>query len=96
VDIRDLRDAAVEHRASRRAATAGRRGKPTADRLCTLNRDPVVCHEVEKSTIEPVDEAELCLAEARSVPGDGVEYRLDVGRRGRDDPKDLAGRGLLL
>ena len=33
---------------------------------------------------------------ARALRDDGVEDRLDVGRRARDDPQDLAGRRLLL
>ena len=36
------------------------------------------------------------LAQPHRAPDDGVEHRLDVGRRARDDPQDLARGGLLL
>ncbi len=35
-------------------------------------------------------------AELLRTPRDGLEHRLDVGRRARDDPQDLRGCGLLL
>ena len=45
--------------------------------------------------VEPVD-APNELAQPDGALGDGLEHGLDVGRRARDHPEDLAGRGLLL
>ncbi len=53
-------------------------------------------HEVEELTVEPVDKAELGLAEPRRTLGNHVKHRLDVGRRATDDPQHLRGRRLLL
>jgi hypothetical protein len=54
-----------------------------------------VRHEVEELAVEPVDKAELALAEPRRALGNHVEHRLDVGRRAADDVEHLAGRGLV-
>ena len=35
-------------------------------------------------------------ADPRGALGHDVEHRLEIGRRARDDPQDLAGRRLLL
>jgi hypothetical protein len=43
-----------------------------------------------------MDAAHHGVAEPCRTPGDGVEDRLDVGGRARDDAEDLAGGGLLL
>ena len=53
-------------------------------------------HEVEELAVEPVDKAELALAEPRRALRNHVEYRLDGGRRAADDIEHLAGRGLVL
>ena len=96
LDVRDVRErcpgGSPAPRPSPESAPSARRG---AGRR-TLRGQPVVRHEVEALAVEPVDEAELGLAEPRRAPGERVENWLDVCRRARDDPQDLAGRRLLL
>ena len=46
--------------------------------------------------VETEDGAVERIAQPGGALGDGVEHGLDVGRRSRDHPQDLAGRGLLL
>ena len=56
----------------------------------------VMGDEVHERAIEPVHCARPGAAEAYCVRDDGVEDGLDVSRRARDHPKDLARRRLLL
>ena len=55
-----------------------------------MNRD-----QVEQPVFEPGYRAELGVAERGRARDDGLEDRLDVGRRARDHAQDLAGRRLL-
>ena len=52
--------------------------------------------DVDQFPVEPEDRTEAGVAQPRGVLDDGVEDRLDVGRRARDDPQDLGRRRLLL
>jgi hypothetical protein len=56
----------------------------------------VLGNEVKKVAVDARDDRVHALAQPAPTPGDGVEYRLHVGRRPRDDTKDLARRGLLI
>src|SRR4029453_7620757 len=60
-----------------------------------FRRIVVVGDEVYQLAIEPIHGAHAGAAETYRVGHDGVEDRLDIGRRARDDPEDLAGRRLL-
>ena len=46
--------------------------------------------------IEPMQDAEACVAQLLGASDDRIEHRLDVGRRAADDPQDVGCRGLLL
>jgi hypothetical protein len=52
--------------------------------------------EVQQLAIEPVSGTVRPIAQSHGASHDRVEDRLDVRRRARDDPEDLARRGLLL
>src|SRR5262249_62077993 len=97
VDIRNLRDAALEDCASRGTPSARGGGIGASVHLDDVAGGAMVCHEVEELAVEPVDEAVLGLAEPPRALSDHVEYRLDVGRRAGDDVEHLAsgGRGFL-
>ena len=56
----------------------------------------VVSDEPELLALPAEDGGVERLAEARGALRQGIEHRLDVRRRAADDPKDLAGRCLLL
>src|SRR5262245_20832785 len=81
VDIRDLNDASLEHRASRGGSPTWRRRKRASVHLEQVGGEAVVRHEVEELAVEPVDKAELGLAEPPRALGDHVEDRLDVRER---------------
>ena len=53
-----------------------------------------VSRESELAACREHDDGVLSRAELRGALRDRVEHRLDLGRRGRDDPEDLADRGL--
>ena len=95
VDIRNLHETSLEYRARRRAPPAWRCGIRASVHLEHLGGEAVVRHEVEELAVEPVDKAELALAEPRRALGNHVEHRLDVGRRTADDVEHLASRGLV-
>src|SRR5262249_20095074 len=63
VDIRDLHHASLEYRMSRRAPPTWRRRIRTSVELEHVCGEAMVRHEVEKVPVEPVDKAELGLAE---------------------------------
>ena len=52
--------------------------------------------EMKELSVEPHDYAEGRIAQTSGAPGNGIEDRLHVRGRARDDPEDLAGGGLLL
>jgi hypothetical protein len=56
----------------------------------------VVSDEPEGIPIDAEDDDIEGLTQPGRAPRDAVEDRLHVGGRARDDPQDLAGRGLLL
>src|SRR5262245_49542136 len=96
VDIRDLNDASLEHRASRGGSPTWRRRIRASVHLEHVGGEAMVRHEVKKMPVEPVDKAELGLAEPSRAFGDHVEDRLDVRERATDDAQHLRGRRLLL
>ena len=53
-------------------------------------------HHMDQAPVESEDRALFGLAEPHRARGDGIEDRLDVGRRARDDTQNLAGGRLLL
>ncbi len=73
---------------------ASRKHAPHAFQL--VRRDVVMTDEVHEVALVTPDSAVERAAEPYRVADDGVEHRLRVGRRARDDPQDLAGRRLLL
>ena len=46
--------------------------------------------------VEQLDVAPHCVAQVHRGPDDGIEHRLHVGRRARDDSENLGRGGLLL
>jgi hypothetical protein len=56
----------------------------------------VVRGYVNQAPIEPEHHALDALAQPRGTRGDGIEGRLNVGRRRRDHAEDFAGGGLLI
>jgi hypothetical protein len=76
---------------------AGRQPREEAvKRRGLLRRQAVDSHQVEQPLVEPHHCAELRLAYPGRSCDNGVEHRLDVGRRARDHAQDLARRPLLL
>src|SRR5207253_3739161 len=75
VDIRDLHDTSLEHRASRNAPSTGRGRIGASVDLEDLGGEAMVSHEVKELAFEPVDEAVLGLTEPRRTLGDHVEHR---------------------
>jgi hypothetical protein len=51
---------------------------------------------VNQLSVQPDDGTRISLAQLRGVPCDGVEYRLQIGRRARNYPQDVGRRRLLL
>ncbi len=94
--VRDVGDASLQDGAAGRGAAGGRGGPRGPGRRERRGPQPVMGHEVQDLPVEAEDEAHLGLAEPGRAVRDRVEDRLDVGGRARDDPQDLAGRGLLL
>src|SRR5215510_14396591 len=88
----DVDGLSVQDGAARNPSTAYRSTRE-------LHRPPdrsVMHREVELFPLPQHDHRIVGFAEPHRAPGDGVEDRLDVGRRAGDDPQDLAGRRLLL
>ena len=56
----------------------------------------MLCDEPEGFTFQAPDPGIRRAAESRSAFGHDVHHELEIGRRARDDAKDLAGRCLLL
>ena len=74
-------------------------GRPREHRDDTpeaLGRDVVVRGQVEELAVVSHDQAMQSAAEPEGVAGDGVEHRLRVVGRGRDQPEDLGAGRLLL
>jgi hypothetical protein len=53
-------------------------------------------HLVEQFSVETSDVTMRPVAQPHRAAGNGVEHRLDVGRRTGDHPEDFGGGGLLL
>ena len=51
---------------------------------------------MQQPVVEPRHRGELRAAQPRRAGDDGLENRLEVGRRARDCAQDLARRGVLL
>ncbi len=60
-----------------------------------LGRQAVDGYKIEEPLLEPRHRAELRLAHSGRARDDGLEHRLDVGRRARDHAQDFARRGSL-
>src|SRR5262245_9469603 len=85
-DVRNLHDISFEYRARRHAPPTWRFGIGAPVDLKHLGGEAAVRYEVQELAVEPVDKAELGLAESLRALGDHVEHRLDVARRTTDDP----------
>jgi hypothetical protein len=57
---------------------------------------PMRGHQPKQITFNSKDLGVDRIAEVRGVLGHRVQYRLEIGRRARDDAQDLGGRRLLL
>ena len=55
---------------------------------------PMLCDDTQDGPLQPKDAASRPPESSRTLTN--VKDRLEVGRRARDHPQDLAGRGLLL
>ena len=53
-------------------------------------------HDQEPVAVPPEDIRVKSLAQASGTLGDGIEHRLHIGRRARNDPENLRGCRLLL
>src|SRR5215475_867463 len=91
-----MHGAPLEDRLSRRAVPRGRHGVPALECGETSLGPPIVGNEVDQLAVEAKDRRKESLAEAVGALGDGLEHRLNIGRRGGDDPQDLTRRRLLL
>ena len=91
--VRHVDGRGVQHRAT--PGVAAGQGQGEFAHRTDRNR-AVVGDEHEAVTIAAAHRGIERLAQAGRALDDRVEHRLDVGRRARDDPEDLAGRGLLL
>src|SRR5205823_2628259 len=94
--IRELHRLTVEESTAHREVAEGWPREEAAHGVRFLGRHVVDGHQVKEAAIEPRYRAELRLAEPCRAGDDGVEHRLNVGRRPRDDTQDLARRRLLL
>src|SRR5262249_46166781 len=62
----------------------------------SFRREIVVCDEVNEALFQSPHGAEEPIAQSYGAGRDGIEHRLDVGRRAGDHAQDLRGGRLLL
>ena len=97
LDVRHVNDRPIEDRSGDHAVPTGSQRIHAPEQVGSLGRDALVMgDDVDQVAIEPEDRREHATTQPHHALDDGVEDRLDVGGRARDDPEDLAGRGLLL
>src|SRR5439155_21576245 len=70
----------------------------TADRANRVGRGkgPKLSNEPQRATFDAANYRIVRSAESGRILGDGIEYRLNIGRRLTDDTKNFARGGLLL
>src|SRR5262249_24419141 len=95
-NVRDVHDGPGEDSARGGATTAWRHRKGLPDRLLGLRAETMTCYVMDELAVEPVDGAGPCPAQVEGFPGDGLEDRLNVGRRARNDAEDFARSSLLI
>ncbi len=93
--IRAIRHGARQDGPAGHGTPAGREREHLAHDIDVRGCHVVRGRHMDQPSIETKERAAGRLAEPDRILDDGVEDRLDIGARGRDDPKDLA-RGLLL
>src|SRR5215813_10229758 len=94
--IRDLNDGAAQDCASRSRVLAGRSRKHSLNGFQPFRRETMTGAKAEKVVIEPGHEGKLASTQPHGAFGDGIEHRLHVSRRSRDDAQNLRARCLQL
>ena len=95
-DVGNLNDASLEDRPSADESSAERSRELTPCRLPRLGCEVVIRNLMNQFAVEPVEVPEHALTQPYRASQDGVEHRLDIGRRTRDHPQDPRRRRLLL
>ena len=96
LEVGDVHDDPVQHGARRRAVAIRRLRKRACEARDGLGVHVLVRGHVHALTVVAEDHRAPGLAEPQGMASDGVEDRLLVARRRRDQPQDLGGGGLLL
>ena len=94
--VGDLGNGAMQYRAAGGGVLAWRpRQHPLKD-FQSFSAQTVATGEMDELAVEPHHEGELAATQPHRAFSDRVEHRLDVSRRARDDPQNIAGRRLVL
>ncbi len=96
LQVRDVHHRAIDDDSAGHCGPGGPAGEQLLQTLDASRDDMRMRNQMEQFAVVSCDSAEAPVAQTHCAVGDGVENRLDVGRRAADDSENLARRRLLL